>query len=277
MIEAKVVHMTPEIALQWREKNTNNFRKLNLAKVGQYASDITSGNWALNGEAIEFYDDGTLANGQHRIEAVIRAGKAIDVLVVTGIDKKVAVYDIGSNRSAQQLAANMGLSVNNPRLAAASFIMNVGDHNTHGKIEVLEYYASLSEYFDQAYKYSNKGVNKQKILIKAGAIAAIYCSGVLNLMNDDKIEAFCTITNSGMPYSSYVMEPAIVLRNMILNGELGTTGTQFMNRCFNATWQAMVRFEKQVKNKTRYKVDEDLYKTIIPRANLITEMLKRTA
>ena len=262
MVEVKIVHLTPELAMEWREKNTNNFRKINPRKVSEYTHEIESGNWKLNGETIQFYEDGTLANGQHRIEGVIKANRAIDVVVVEGIKRDVSVFDSGLTRTTAQIAKSMGLSAHNTIFATVSFFLNEGSINTHGKAEIIEYYLSHQEYFDMASALARRG-SKLPILYRAGSVAAIYCCLVLKEVSYDKLEAFCSIVNSGMPYFNYVMEPAVVLRNMLVNHELGVhSSNKVLAQTFNVTWQALERFNRQIKLKKRYNA-KDNYMAII--------------
>jgi hypothetical protein len=43
------------------------------------------GEWELNGETIKIADDGTLLDGQHRLEAVLHSGATIESVVVRGL------------------------------------------------------------------------------------------------------------------------------------------------------------------------------------------------
>jgi hypothetical protein len=95
-----VMTVTPQKALEWIEKNTSN-RPLSHARIRQYVKDITDGNFGLTGEAIRFFEDGTLADGQHRLTAIVKACKSIETLVVFGLSKSVASYiDTGKSRTA---------------------------------------------------------------------------------------------------------------------------------------------------------------------------------
>lgn len=272
MVTTKVVRLTPELAKEWKAKNINNFRKLNQSIVARYASEMASGNWQLNGEPIAFYDDDTLANGQHRIEAVIKSGATIETVVVNGIKKDVVIYDAGTNRSLSQYAKASNIMTNTSLLSAATFILNDGADNGVGKLEVLNYYRALEEHFGTAYTYACKSADDLSILRKSGCIAAIFCAIMLNTTSEDKLEAFCRIANSGMPFSFYNMEAPIVLRNMMVRHEMGANGRPLIRRCFNATYHAIERFDKQSKSKVRYNVDDDYYKTIIPKAKGVAEL-----
>lgn len=94
----KVVDVTPALAEQWLKRNTHN-RNIRDRVVLAYARDMEAGNWAENGEAIKFAADGTLLDGQHRLNAVTLAGKTVRMLVVTGLANATQeTMDAGSKR-----------------------------------------------------------------------------------------------------------------------------------------------------------------------------------
>src|SRR4051812_40390469 len=78
--------ITPKIAEKYLNMNVGN-RALRSGVVEKYASDMRSGNWSRNPQPMIFYDDGTIADGQNRLWAVIESGEAIWFLVVRGVDK----------------------------------------------------------------------------------------------------------------------------------------------------------------------------------------------
>src|SRR5882724_10236142 len=84
-IIAEVITITPRDATEWLRCNKNNgpLRK----RHGEFlARFITSGNWQVNGKAIVIADDAQVLDGQHRLFAIIDAGKPIQSLVVYGIN-----------------------------------------------------------------------------------------------------------------------------------------------------------------------------------------------
>lgn len=87
-IKTEVREITPEEAKTILERNHDKQRKLNRARVARFAKDIVLNDWQFNGEPIIIADDGTLLDGQHRLNAVIEADKPIKTLVVEGIPKE---------------------------------------------------------------------------------------------------------------------------------------------------------------------------------------------
>jgi hypothetical protein len=83
-ISTEVVKITPEIAEEWLGHNSHN-RAIRNQTVEQLAGAITRGEWKLNGDAIRFARDGTLLDGQHRLWAIVEAGRPVESLVITGL------------------------------------------------------------------------------------------------------------------------------------------------------------------------------------------------
>lgn len=71
---------------------------------------MREGKWQLNGESISVAADGTLLNGQTRLNAVIAAGVTVPMLIVTGIRKETfATFDQGRNRSNSDIFSIAGV------------------------------------------------------------------------------------------------------------------------------------------------------------------------
>lgn len=95
----KVMEVTADLAEKWLDQNTHN-RNLREKAVMAYARDMESGNWAENGEAIKFAKDGTLLDGQHRLQAIALSGVTLKLLVVTGLDNRTQeTMDDGRKRT----------------------------------------------------------------------------------------------------------------------------------------------------------------------------------
>lgn len=103
-----VILLTPELAQEFLDRNADYNRKQSQGHVDLLAADIASGRWALNGESIKFNVQGEMVDGQHRCLAVIKAGKAVWVAIVEGLDdpKGYATIDVGKQkRTADHLGA----------------------------------------------------------------------------------------------------------------------------------------------------------------------------
>lgn len=89
--------ITPEVALTYLAKNTRN-RRISMTDVITLAETIRRGEWLFNGESIVFDSDGALADGQHRLQAVVVAETPITSLVVEGVQPRKAQMTMGQCR-----------------------------------------------------------------------------------------------------------------------------------------------------------------------------------
>lgn len=82
---SEVVEVTPEIAHLFLGGNEAN-RSVTQSHVNKLAADMTEGRWDLNGESIKIARDGRLADGQHRLYAVVQSNTPIRTVVTFGVD-----------------------------------------------------------------------------------------------------------------------------------------------------------------------------------------------
>ena len=73
-MQIKKVTITPSMAKAWMETNKQN-RSFSRSTALKYAADMKAGLWQeTHQNAIAFYEDGRLADGQHRLSAITEAG-----------------------------------------------------------------------------------------------------------------------------------------------------------------------------------------------------------
>lgn len=82
--EVEIIEVSPDLAAEWLGANTHN-RNLRRNVVMAYAADMGDRQWTFNGEAVKFADDGSLLDGQHRLQAIIEADVILPLLVVRGL------------------------------------------------------------------------------------------------------------------------------------------------------------------------------------------------
>jgi hypothetical protein len=99
-IKVEIKRITPKIALQLLETNLIN-RQLRPSGVRQFANIIESGKYQLVPDPIIIGNRGHLLNGQHRLNGLIRTGKTLDFMYMTGIDEELfPLLDSGAKRTA---------------------------------------------------------------------------------------------------------------------------------------------------------------------------------
>jgi hypothetical protein len=146
-IKAEVLDVTPELAQEWMKGNISN-RRLNERTVNLYTRDMLADKWPLNGEAIKRAADNTLLDGQHRLEAVIRSGKTIKMLVISGLPPETQeTMDLGRKRNASDTLTLRGES-NTTALSSIARRVTLWDRGDRSFREVVTF-AEMSETLDK--------------------------------------------------------------------------------------------------------------------------------
>jgi hypothetical protein len=118
--------ITPLLARQWLEKNTVN-RPLRHALVCSYANEMARGRWHLTNQGIAFFEDGALADGQHRLHAIVLSGASVDMQVTRGMMREamVGVDGGGKRTAADHLHLHYGITNANAFAACARQIISI--------------------------------------------------------------------------------------------------------------------------------------------------------
>lgn len=185
-ITSQIETITPAIAAEYLKFNNSN-RPLSQTVVSSYAATMSRGEWHLNGESIDFDWNGTLLNGQHRLQAIIKSGKSIQTFVVRNLDPKVYTsYDCGRSRNAGQLLAMQGVPNYNTVGACVrgAYMLKEGNSlssASSGKIKNLTNYEIIKLFEADRNNYIDAGAFAISIKNRVGktsitpsAIASIY-------------------------------------------------------------------------------------------------------
>lgn len=117
--------ITPRIAAEYMKLNSAN-RKLRSTYVSYLANEIVSGRWRTTNQGIAFLENGTLADGQHRLSAIIEAGEPAAMLVTRGLSADaMSAIDVGAKRTVSDfLHLHRGISDANLACAASRQIVS---------------------------------------------------------------------------------------------------------------------------------------------------------
>jgi len=217
-MEIKKVNVTPAMAAKWIAGSNDSNRRLAEKTVSKYADDMASGNWRdTHQNAIAFYKCGDLADGQHRLAAVVMSGKSVEMIVATGLDRADgAAIDQGRPRSAADALRLGGLVDSSKYLTAKVAIAkllrlietgNQGILSIAGTADIL---GAISAGVDFAMIHSNSaqpGIGTAPV--RAALTTAYYC------VPEETAERFARVLVSGMAESPLDVS-VIRLRNWLL-------------------------------------------------------------
>lgn len=125
-IEIYLVNITPKIADEFLDVNTEGQRNLNGDVVERYIDDMSSNNWMFSGAPILFDKQGKLIDGQHRLNAIVDSQTTQLCLVVAGLDPDVMkAVDLGRKRT---YASFLAMNLDRPNAGAQASIIRAAWH-----------------------------------------------------------------------------------------------------------------------------------------------------
>lgn len=97
-----LVKVTPKVAENWLAHNSRN-RLKSMVTADRYDRDMAGDRWPFTGDPVRFSDKDEMLDGQHRCIAIVKSGKAQQLLVVSGLPTKTQKYmDAGRRRNVAQ-------------------------------------------------------------------------------------------------------------------------------------------------------------------------------
>lgn len=218
--------ITPALAEEWLRTNSRN-RRISERHVNFLAKVITNGEWVYNGDSIKFTADGVLADGQHRLRAIIKSGIPVESLVVMGVsDHAMETLDTVKRRTMHDLLQIRGDAHASVLAVAVSYLqkwretgklaqLGRTDRPSHSELLLLlEQHPRLREHAARA-----------RVLRKAVGVSDGYWAVVgyiLNEINEEDADYFLDRLADGvlLPESS----PIFLLRARLLHERAKRTG-----------------------------------------------------
>ena len=206
--------ITPKIAEAWINSNKSN-RKLRDGIVEKYADDMKHGRWTNCPEPISFYDDGDLADGQHRLFAIIESDTEQTFPIARGLRRQDGLnLNTGLTRT---LVDNARISKTDTDLSkaliATARAMEFGNISIGRSVSNGEA-LTLVQKHREAASFACSTVRNKSLLcgsVVKGAVGRAYAAGV----DPDKLRRFCDVLGSGL-YNGDFETAAIAIRNYLL-------------------------------------------------------------
>lgn len=213
------MNITPEMAEVMLEKappGTN--RALKRWLVSDYAHQMRSGHWLLSGQTIIFASDGTLNDGQHRLNACIAAGVTFLSDVRFGIDRKAFhVTDRGIGRGLGDLLHIEGQEAGNRLASILRLVWNYeqGNVNFSGRISTTDALSILEKYPELADVSRASGTYAARFSQINPSVygLTLHC---LSRIDDEQAREFFEMFTTGMGFSG-PNDPVLRMRNWFIN------------------------------------------------------------
>lgn len=206
--------VTPAKAAEWLQTNKQN-RKLRKQTVMQYTADMLSGSWTRCVTPISFYDDGELADGQHRLQAVVESKTTQAFYVIRGLNRRDGLnIDTGLARSVTDAARIVGKSDLSYEMVAVARGIEFGRQVSIRSLSNAEKLAILDRH-RAAVDFACKNGPKGRIIrnaITLSAIARAWSAGA----DPEDLARFARVLQDGMPTGTHE-HAAVALRNYLLS------------------------------------------------------------
>ena len=174
-MKTELMRITPDMARNMLASNPVN-RNISERAVSDLSRSIENNDWQITHQGIAFYEDGTLADGQHRLSAIVRSNIPVYMMVTTGLPKAVAPsIDSGRRRS---LIDGIKISGATPWIEAKH--VNLVPIITHPKrltdMQKVDFLVAMKPYVEFATEcfVSNRRYLTSSVIHAALAIAAYH-------------------------------------------------------------------------------------------------------
>lgn len=174
----EIVTVTPELASYMLEHNTHN-RRLSARRTTTHTNMIKGGRWQTTHQGLAFDKTGRLLDGQHRLEAIVKAEMPVEIVVSFGWDTETfTAIDTGNPRTSDDLLYIDGMSYPVQRAAVARMLIMAEAPNKQAIPDKSGVAQRAREMADEDMDYAltvawDLGATK-KIMRTSSAAAAIY-------------------------------------------------------------------------------------------------------
>jgi hypothetical protein len=222
-MQTLTVAVTPTQAQEWLDKkNTRNRTKSDkLSRL--YAKDMINGDWQQTHQGIAFYEDGVLADGQTRLQAITIANITIMMPVTFGIPCSASDgIDIHRKRTtANQLSISGDGWIGKNEVAVIQQI-----HLLNGIKDAQSIYAvrRFAESIEEALLFSkDQTSNTVRHITTAPFKAAVVLA--FKHENKERLAEFCAVCRSGIMVTSGDVAAIRLREKLISLGDLKGTAS----------------------------------------------------
>lgn len=254
------MRITPEWAVEVVTERNDTNRSVRSDRVEKYIKDIIAGNWNIINNGIGFYENGQLADGQHRLWAVVEAQMPIEAIVLFGMDKKsISSIDEGAVRSTKDVSNMMGITVSNAALSITNYILEYRNlKRVTPRGEQIEFYKRHSEAVEFVVtRLKRRGICKAPVM--AAIMRAWYS------VDRQRLTEFLQVLDNGQMQSAKD-SAAVTLREFLLRNN--NNSGPFRAEMYRKTEAALVNFMNGMPISRLYGMEKEQFP--LPEENVET-------
>lgn len=273
-IQTTITVTTTKEFIEWALAHNSHNRPLSPRTVELYADMLEKDRWFLTNQGIGFTNTGFLADGQHRLEAMKKAGYPhVQINVTFGMENDAQlIVDRQRIRTAADgiaLTTDMRLTKRHGGVIPWLWSLDNGTHSTRG-LDPFIYRATAEKYYDALIAVVS-GENAK------GLSSAFFAPLVYLYAHGEKLETvkdFILGVSTGIGLAKG--DPRLKYRNFYMSGPSSTSGVA-RTGMFVASAQLFIAYaeEKPVMVFIPYTM-EKAFATLRARARVLTNQPKGT-
>ena len=227
--------ITPDLAKSMLALNIKNNRRISNARVESYAQDMRDDKFAET-TMITIDENGHLIDGQHRLQAVIKSGKAQWFVVFVGAHNNQYIFDRGLQRTTAQNAKMAGMLVcDNITLGMLRLHFAIYSKTPNQRVNDAQLMEYIEENNDVLLRLSKIIPSTSSTLTSRSAVRHGIFQALRSGVSEDILSAFCKAVNTGF-VDNPNQNAAIAFRNQNLaNPPVGSIKKR-MEAAFACEW-----------------------------------------
>lgn len=255
--------VTPKIAAAWLAKNTAN-RKMRPGVLEKYTADMTTCRWTPCPAPIVFYEDGSLADGQHRLQAIILSDTTQTFDIWRDFPRGAGInIDTGLSRTlvdSARISGAANYALSNELLAvvrgiedgvhAGSVSAKIGVRSNSARLLLVDKHREAAEWA------INNGPSGRGL--RNGITLSAIGRAWYHELNKDRLRKFCEVLSSGF-YSGDGETAAVALRSYLQTRGPSTSSSLAWRDLFLRTQNAIHYFMRGRKLTVIKAVGSDVY------------------
>lgn len=192
------IFVTPEIATKWLARNTRN-RSVHGGQKAVLALDVQRGDWHLTHQGVAFFaSDGALADGQHRLLAIVESGTGLWMLATFGLPDDAA---LGIDQHARRTARD-AILVSDPEGRDPHGAMSILRVCYFGPDRARQSASVRAKTFDAhaaAVMLADSFRASRRAGTSSAAVASVYALAIEAGEPVDRVERFARVMEGAMP------------------------------------------------------------------------------
>lgn len=197
-VTVKIKKFTPQDAASILDNNNINNRAISKARIAEYSSAMSRGEWLFNGDSIRISDDGVLLDGQHRLTALLKSNTEQYFIVIENMKKNIGfTIDGGKNRTGgdsltmqsgtpKHLAAAISGAIKLFQRHEKGLTMMTGGYEKLTNTQVVNKYIEQKPLIEKCCAWLNENVSRKGGILSKSEMLAI----TMILSSADEADAF---------------------------------------------------------------------------------------